>query len=251
MEHRIASSAVITPRRASRRSGRHESAEAAFVLAPTVSLILGAWNRELHSERDLIEYTLAFINGETDRRPLLRALESGEFVDTIFWWQDTPEYPHAPETLGKPGFGKFITDPINSSRIRGLLHQLVSESKEAERFFVDRAPALMTGIRLVPLALKGNTGISLRVQTHISDMAGFEAYLSLLLLDAERELGGALCRCRYQECGKYFLAASHTGRTRRMYCTPEHTQLAHNASAAERMAKLRKSRKNPKLRKRK
>ena len=66
----------------------------------------------------------------------------------------------------------------------------------------------------------------------------------LLLMDRELPYGEDLCRCKYSECNRFFLAVRPaTGRPRRDYHTTECFNAARKASAADRIRGYRAKRK--------
>jgi hypothetical protein len=70
------------------------------------------------------------------------------------------------------------------------------------------------------------------------------AYGVLLLLDHERGYGRDLCRCRFAECNRFFLAVKPpTGRPRRDYCSQEHFRVARAAKGAARIRAYRAAQK--------
>lgn len=65
--------------------------------------------------------------------------------------------------------------------------------------------------------------------------------LKLFLADRNLGIGLNLRRCKYEECGRAFIArANKAGGPRRKYCSAEHQQLADRKAAVERAALWRK-----------
>ena len=74
------------------------------------------------------------------------------------------------------------------------------------------------------------------------DMMGAVVYGYWLLTDRRSELAGALCRCRYSKCRKFFLkrpGKGGKGAPTRRYCTAKHRELADRENARERMRRKR------------
>jgi hypothetical protein len=73
------------------------------------------------------------------------------------------------------------------------------------------------------------------------------AYVLLLLLDAEKPYRRKLCQCNLRDCGKFFFAKlpkNGTGRPQTEYCPDSnHRELAHRATAPERVRHSRERRK--------
>jgi hypothetical protein len=93
----------------------------------------------------------------------------------------------------------------------------------------------------LPRAAGGRVGLA-----HYAPTAQF-AYVLLLFLDEEKPYGLDLCQCNLKDCGKFFFAKlprKGTGRMQRQYC-PEsnHREMAHRATAPERVRKSRRNRK--------
>jgi len=76
------------------------------------------------------------------------------------------------------------------------------------------------------------------------DITGALAFGLVLLLDPARDLGALLCRCRFTECGKFFMTTrrSSRGRMRRLYCCADHVEAGMREEATRRMQRWRKSR---------
>ena len=69
------------------------------------------------------------------------------------------------------------------------------------------------------------------------------AYGTLLIADTARPFRRDLKRCRLESCGRFFFSSDSpalSGRDRTKFCSPEHLQLHHQSTSAERVRKWRK-----------
>lgn len=70
----------------------------------------------------------------------------------------------------------------------------------------------------------------------------FAQWAVLWLQQRHRAQEVELCRCRLEECGRFFFAIESGGRTRRTFCSEDHMQEHHRKSSAERVARSRANR---------
>lgn len=98
------------------------------------------------------------------------------------------------------------------------------------------------GNRIVmrPAFLAGKDTVEISYRYFPADFDAALGYVLMLLADRSRPFAGNLCRCKYAECQRYFLAVKpETGRPRRDYCSPDHFAKARTASGAARIRAYR------------
>jgi hypothetical protein len=76
------------------------------------------------------------------------------------------------------------------------------------------------------------------------------AFALLLVVDELGPYVGSVCQCKLESCGKFFIAMRTGGMTRRLYCTREHMEQAHQATASTRVRNSREKRRRAKLKRR-
>ena len=99
------------------------------------------------------------------------------------------------------------------------------------------------GNRIVmrPSFVVGSGTVKVSYRCYPADFEAGLGFVLMLLLDASRPFQGNLCRCRFTDCQRYFLAVKpHTGRPRREYCSTEHLAAARSAASADRMRESRR-----------
>jgi hypothetical protein len=203
------------------------------------------------SEHDLVEATIAFVNGAT-LEGHSRAMESTFDMDELSeadtaiaesslktWRKQLRVFRDAgliksDETLLTTGgiqsryravyrdlFSAFIRDPLEASRHLskvGLLSKL-----PVETYWQPTA----NGMAIV----------------HHYRLGNFDDVITVgkaLLLDQTKAFAHKLCQCQLGTCGKFFLEKKRaTGRPARRYCSKKHMEKAHDLNAAERMKKYR------------
>lgn len=73
-------------------------------------------------------------------------------------------------------------------------------------------------------------------------LGSYVQWAAIWLRERQREQEIELCRCRLEECGRFFFAIDSGGRTRRTFCSEDHMQEQHRKTSAERVARSRANR---------
>jgi hypothetical protein len=101
--------------------------------------------------------------------------------------------------------------------------------------------ATRAGMVLLPsfLGADGNAEVSYRLLAR--DGWAAITFAMTLFFDAKRTFGRDLCRCKLEDCGKFFFVKplKKRGRPRRDYCTPAHAKAAYDRQLRERVAASR------------
>jgi hypothetical protein len=142
--------------------------------------------------------------------------------------------------------------PVDESAVAAL--------HEAQRGFVDwldriredpqraipqlASPLFDAGRRVVmrPTYLAGAGTVEISYQCLPADFGAALGFVLTLLVDRSRPFMGNVGRCKYSECGRYFLVIkddSRIGRPRRDYCSKAHFSMARAATAAVRIKAYR------------
>jgi hypothetical protein len=109
-------------------------------------------------------------------------------------------------------------------------------------------------ILMRPAFVAGANAVEVSYRCYPADFDAALGFVLMLLLDPARPFRGNLCRCKFTDCQRYFLAIKPaTGRPRRDYCSSEHLAQARNADSAARIRgyrqRLREQAKRPTRRK--
>ena len=105
-------------------------------------------------------------------------------------------------------------------------------------------PLFDAGCRVVmrPTYLAGRDSIEISYQCLPADFGAALGFVLTLLVDRSRPFMGNVGRCKYSECGRYFLVIkdqSRIGRPRRDYCSADHFLKARASTAAARIKAYR------------
>jgi hypothetical protein len=142
-------------------------------------------------------------------------------------------------------------------------HELVPDAVRAAKWLetiLEGGPLRSLGDEVLPLAhlsvlrptykLRGRR-IEVQYQHFAARVEAAVAYGVLLMLDSERDYAKNLCRCKYTECNRFFLAVKpRTGRPRRDYCTPACFKAARVAGGPDRVRVWREKQKQQKSQRR-
>ena len=153
--------------------------------------------------------------------------------------------------------GMRIEDPLPDFPVD---ESEVSALQEAQQGFVDwldrirqdpqrsilelASPLFDAGCRVVmrPTFLAGAGTLEISYQCLPADFGAALGFVLTLLVDRSRPFMGNVGRCKYSECGRYFLVIKEKGqigRPRRDYCSTEHFSMARASTAAVRIKAYR------------
>ena len=124
------------------------------------------------------------------------------------------------------------------SRFAELLELAVEDPNRLREEFFPLGAELIDSLKVKPVMVFGTHGHSLDYFRELPDLRTALTYAVMLLLDAHKSYGAALCRCRLPSCGRFYLARRKKkgGPANRVYCRPQHRAEHHN-SAARKAAK--------------
>ena len=93
-----------------------------------------------------------------------------------------------------------------------------------------------------------NNHLQIRFIYVVNEVTPVLDYAVLLLADPTRAFRKDLCRCKLENCGKFFLVNRNTGgRPRKDYCKSTHMEQAHAEGVLQRVRKTRKKKANARL----
>jgi len=188
----------------------------------------------LLSERELVDLALHFASASAWHEITRWApfLVSGR-PSVVAVFSDRTRYPS-----DSPPEDFDATHGDAHRRFRGDL-EAIAAGKVDQRL-VKRIEQTASRVVLVPSFALSRDALEVKHQHLPEDLEAALAYVTALLLDSSRPFRDALCRCRLDICGKFFLSESaETGRARRVYCSQEHMREAHERGAVLRMRKFR------------
>jgi hypothetical protein len=186
----------------------------------------------------------------------LRPLDQREFLGNVLTLEFALRHFPAPgvtdpQALAKAMIGLEPSDTLHPEHWRvcttlisefgGQLRALLKDYRAVRVKVLPRLKGAPVGLVLVPVWIESGKTLRLRFAVLADELPGVLHYALSLLLD--EEFGAQLCRCELPECGRFFLAAIARARGRRpgrTYCSVEHMTLAHDQSAARRVARARK-----------
>jgi hypothetical protein len=102
--------------------------------------------------------------------------------------------------------------------------------------FLPLGMELLTSLKPRPVIQFGTSGFQLDYFNDFPNLEAALTYAVMLILDARKPYGAALCRCQLPTCGRFYLARRKKkgGPANRVYCSPRHRTEHHNS--AERKA---------------
>jgi hypothetical protein len=167
------------------------------------------------SERALIEYVLGDVN-----------LHGGEPV--VFDWMTDDTSAFELLERSSPNLASSFLELFTIDRAFAI-NQLQSIGS-----------SLLSDLWVLPrLKVRGPTDLGIEFDI----IVGYRGIFSLacyLIADSARGFGDDLCRCKLDECGKWFLANKPpTGRPQRLYCGKPHMDQAHERGSTARARKSR------------
>jgi hypothetical protein len=192
--------------------------EFTFGVEPVVETAFGkAPAGAFGSERGLIDYALAFLNGDSEHLP-----QSDPRVMTDIDWL----------------FGSTDTQQFDfRDRLTRFLTQLRSDRAAAQKWVTKQMPSGVSP--LIRRERTANGGIGLRVHILLRTPAALVEFVIQLLADERR--GFELRECKLPSCRKLFvksLPAKGRGAPRQ-FCGKEHMKEAHDADAIKRAGRAR------------
>jgi hypothetical protein len=159
------------------------------------------------SERELIAYVLKFINGD-----------------------ESPAEPDPAQASAQP---MLQAEALASMRQdwRAFLRRFVSTFRSSRSAALRLVPEHLLTLHNISIMPKWEpAGAHLDFWVPINSPDALRALFVLMLADDSRPFGGALCRCRLDGCGRFFLEQKPaTGRPQRLYCSRKHMLAAHAA----------------------
>jgi hypothetical protein len=138
------------------------------------------------------------------------------------------------------------TAPLLQQWAAGELAKIASGRGAFERFDI-ASPGITDGSEVDgPIVIESIMGMPRSPTTErrfaFASLGTYVQWSVLLLREQQRAKQVELCRCRLDECGKFFFAIDSGGRTRRTFCSEDHMQDHHRKSSAERVARSRANR---------
>jgi hypothetical protein len=217
---------------------------AAFSVGRTIELLYGRpADGAFESDRGLVEYLLAFANGDADRSEMQQYLDGDSVLNNAAGWAKNPAYLLLAMESGKRQVRSVAAVRLLDAKIvadrRAWLRELLAATRSnkaqaAERYLASVIQQLER-MWSVPRVRPGDCDLQHLVV--IENSASLCAYVALLLLGP---LGSELCQCTLEGCTRYFLVKKpKTGRPQRLYCTREHMLEAHGKNATQRSAHSR------------
>lgn len=212
---------------------------AAFSVGRGVELLYGTpADGAFESDRGLVEYLLAFANGDADRSELQRYIADDRVLRNAAGWANNPAYRLLAMESGKrparsPKALRLVDEEIVAQRrvtLGELLAAVRSDRARASKRFQAAAANMLKQVWSVP-RVRGSDG-ALQHLVVIENSASLHAYATLLLIGP---MGSDLCQCTHEGCTRYFLVKRpETGRPQRLYCTREHMLEAHAKNSTRR-----------------
>lgn len=195
-----------------------------FVPGSKVRALFGEWAaEERFGERELVEYAIRFLNGETvpSRPPAAAELRA--------FWQAVEEPAASPDEK-KAAFALLMP----------LFTAVASNRRQAAERYLQAIQGLVTSLK--PRLLLTGTPARPALECHldVDDVRTLYTFVALLLLDESR--GIELRRCELQTCHRFFVVRRARGRPQNRFCHKDHMKTAHNLEGADRMRKLRAKR---------
>jgi hypothetical protein len=199
-----------------RAGGDRDEDKFTFGIEPDVEAVFGkAPAGGFGSERQLIDYALAFVNGD--------AADLGESDSR--WLTDVDQL-----------FGEGRAQEHLRDRLTRFLAKLRTDRAAAQRWVTKQLPSGMS-----PLIRRERTptgGMRLRVHILLRTPAALVEFLIQLLADEARPF--KLGNCKLTKCPKVFLKALPKGRgAPRKFCCEDHMKEAHDADAIKRADRSR------------
>jgi hypothetical protein len=240
---RAARDLIREERKAAVRVGRSGSM---FSVSPGVQSIYGrlkvtpeiegvyssAGGSPFANEVSLVEYALAFANGDTDRSDSELLLKSNEELRRYIA-DDDPD----------PDSALRADDRLiarKRSELRDFLSRVVLDRQSAiDSLMTSKEPL---EIEYMPDLFRSSNGVRLRPHAIFPNERAFQVCVFTLLLDDSKPSPKSpppleLCQCK--ECKRFFLLKRGGGRARRGYCRDRHMQQFHARTSTERANKSR------------
>lgn len=188
----------------------------------------------ISTERDLVEYAIAFAYGETQRsksREWLLA-QKGNSHDSV-------EQVMAHATLsGAEQISRHRTQVIDVCA--ALFDNDVGRLTEIAEEMIRRASELRV---LASVNRPAPTAVTFRSYALLRNVEDLCTYASILLLDESRPYRANVCRCSLETCSRYFLARTASkGRPRTRYHSEQCMLQAHDLGSAARARRSRAAR---------
>jgi hypothetical protein len=154
--------------------------------------------------------------------------------------------------LSQPLVGQALTNYIDRrlaemsqdtlrADIQNRLQQIAKDRAGYAVNFVEFGIRLLGGMKVQPLIGFSNRGFTVNYYHAFRDEQVALLYALVLMLDVTKPYGAALCRCQFEPCSRFYLARRNPagGPANRIYCSPLHSKLAHDAGRAERARRHR------------
>lgn len=218
----------------------------------------------ISSERLLVEYAIAFANGDTDRSEYRKSYEAqrqrkelerdlpahidalaSQVADESVSALDRPKAVVSYEQWARDNDVDMIVTERWRAEMREFLGKFVTQRFDITKEFVEETEESLEKVWVLPALRRVGKGVRLVNHISITGPDSLRGFTSMLLLDESRPFGKDLCQCRLDGCGRFFLAQKpRTGRPQRLYCTREH-MLEMHARESTRRAKESREKKKP------
>lgn len=187
------------------------------------------------SEEEYVETALRFASASTEQALKLSFTEL--MYGTRLW-----------EPAGSSGSADSVHWPVplreaQESFARNL--EIVrTDSKRARVLLAQGIKQAGERMLMRPVYVITAEGTNTKLRHYPADVDAALAFALLVILDSQKPYGGDLCRCKLQECRRFFLTIRPaTGRPRRDYCSQQHLDEARAATGSQRVKKFRESQK--------
>lgn len=192
---------------AAKRTAAGEHGNVRFAIAPALQWIFGASPSGAIDSRELVDYSLRFINGD----------ESSVEPDPV-------------QVADQPFMQKGALGKTRESW-RASLRQFAATFRGSRARALRSLPEYSLGFHSVSAMAKWEpTSAHLEFFVPVSSPEALRTAFALALADDAQPFGRALCRCRLTSCGRFFLEQKPaTGRPQRLYCSRDHMLAAHAA----------------------
>lgn len=235
-----------------------------FSFSPALESMLGHHKTlPISSERLLVEYAIAFANGDTDRSEYRKSYEAQRQTDKLE--RDLPAHIDtlaaqvADESVSALDRSKSVpsyeewardndVDMIVTERwraqMREFLAKFVMQRFDITKEFVKETEESLEKVWVLPALRRVGKGVRLVNHISITGPESLRGFSSMLLLDESRPYGKDLCQCKLDGCGRFFLVQKPpTGRPQRLYCTREHMLEVHARESTRRAKESRDKKK--------
>lgn len=209
---------------------------------------------DLSAAEELLEAIDGFLSATSETKDWPKLSES-EYVDRILRFASARPDEHAEElfdTWFELVFGTTVPQEERGGGVAGMGTKLYEDQAQLIEWLEIVRTGRQTAIQKLksvvseagdkviirPAFVEQDGKLTAEYRFFPTSIQAAFGYGLLLILDEDR--GYSICRCKYSECLRYFLATEpENGRPRRVYCSTEHLDAARRAEGTERMRRTR------------